>query len=87
VHDANFINVIEIHGNYDPVAEFSTGASPDVKAIRLLKNDEDYTVAEIKVGGKFLLIAQCNKEFNSLKNHAVHNGTTTINCTGPYTVL
>lgn len=80
---AAFISVIEIHGKFDPVMEFSTSAYPSVQEIRLLQNDGNYTVAEIIMEGKKLQIAQCNKSFSKTAAHSAHN----INWTGPYIVL
>jgi oligo-alginate lyase len=79
----SFINVIEIHGKFDPVYEFSSNAYPSVKQIKLLQQDDDYAVAEIMVGGKRLLIAQCNNNVDAAKRHNVQG----ISWTGPFTVL
>lgn len=78
----SFVSVIEIHGKFDPVAEFSTNAYPSVKQIKLLQNDETYSIAEIAVDDKKLVIAQCNRDFDNKAKHTVQN----INWTGPYTV-
>jgi oligo-alginate lyase len=64
-----FVNMIEIHGKYDPINEFSTSATPAVQQIKLLQHDEAYTVAVMMVAGKKLLIAQCNNDFGKLKKH------------------
>jgi oligo-alginate lyase len=82
-----FVNVIEIHGKYDPVNEFSSNSYPSVQQIKLLKNDADYSVAEIVVAGKKLLIAQSNKDFNLKKAHSFHKENMHIEWTGPYSVL
>ncbi|NCU03095.1 MAG: alginate lyase family protein [Chitinophagaceae bacterium] len=78
-----FVNVLEVHGRFDPVAEFSSGAYTAVQTVRLLHNDEQYSVAEIKIDGKLLIIAQCNRQFDP---SAQHNAAG-ISWTGPYTVL
>ena len=80
---ASFINVLEIHGRFDPVMEFSTSAYPAVQQIRLLQDDADYTIAEIITGGKKLQIAQCNKDFNLQAAHSAQQ----ISWTGPFAVL
>jgi hypothetical protein len=79
----SFINVIEIHGNFNPVTEFSSDAYPLVQSIQLLQQDEEMTVAAIMIGGKELLIAQCNKDLSAQHQHSFKN----ITWTGPYTVL
>jgi hypothetical protein len=81
--DQSFINVIEIHGDFNPVTEYSSDAYPAVQSIRLLQNNEEFTVASITVAGKELLIAQCNKDQSAQHQHNFKN----INWTGPYTVL
>ncbi len=78
-----FVNVLEIHGKFDPIVEFSTNAYPSVKQIRLLQNDENYSIAEIDVDGKKLQVAQCNKNFETIQVHTVQG----ISWTGPFTVL
>lgn len=80
---ACFATVIEIHGRFDPVMEFSTTAYPSVQQIKLLQNDDQYTVAGIAIDGKKLQIAQCNKDFNEKTAHSAQG----IHWTGPYVVL
>jgi hypothetical protein len=80
--DQVFISVIEIHGKFDPIAEFSTNAYPSVKKINLLENNKDYSIAEILIDDKKLVIAQCNKDFDNNTKHSTQN----INWTGPYAV-
>jgi len=77
-----FLNVIEIHGSYDPNVEYSANTYPSVENIKLLEND-DYTVAEITICGKKLTIAQSNKIFTNETKHS----TKGISWTGPFTVL
>jgi oligo-alginate lyase len=81
--EQSFVNVVEIHGNFDPIIEFSTQSYPSVKNIRLLENDETYTVAEVTIEDKKLVIAQCNKDFNRKTKHSASG----IEWIGPYTVL
>jgi len=77
-----FLNIIEIHGSYDPIIEYSANTYPSVENIKLLEND-DYTVTEISINGKKLVIAQSNKIFNKETKHTAKG----INWTGPFTVL
>lgn len=81
--DQSFVSVIEIHGKFDPVYEFSSNAYPSVTQIRLLQSDTDYSVAEIMIGDKKLLIAQSNNNTDRNKTHLVQG----LNWTGPFTVL
>jgi len=77
-----FLNVIEIHGSYDPITEYSANTYPTVGNIQLLEND-GYTVAEITISGKKLTIAQSNKIFTKETKHMAKG----INWTGPFIVL
>jgi len=81
--DQAFISVIEIHGNFDPIYEFSSNAYPSVKQIKLLQNDEAFSVAEIMIGDKKLQIAQCNNNVDAKQAHTAQG----LSWTGPFTVL
>lgn len=79
----SFVSVIEIHGKYDPVYEFSSNAYPSVKQIHLLQNDNDYTVAEIMVDDKKLILAQSNNSAGDKQQHVAAG----LTWTGPFTVI
>ncbi len=81
--DQSFVSVIEIHGKFDPVYEFSSNAYPSVKKINLIQNDKDYSVAEIMIGDKKLMIAQSNNNVDAKQSHTAGG----MNWTGPFTVL
>ena len=85
--DQAFINVIEIHGKYDPINEFSTNAYPEVQQIKLLFNDPAFTVAEILIAGKKIWIAQCNKDVDQTKKHSVTIGNIKMDWIGTSSVL
>ena len=85
--DQAFINVIEIHGKYDPINEFSTNAYPEVQQIKLLLNDPAFTVAEILIAGKKIWIAQCNKDVDQTKKHSVTIGNIKMDWIGTSSVL
>ena len=78
----SFISVIEIHGKFDPIIEFSTNSYSSVQNMRMLENGA-YSVVEIIISGKRLVIAQSNKDFNKTTKHSAKE----INWTGPFTVL
>ncbi|RYF85645.1 MAG: heparinase, partial [Chitinophagaceae bacterium] len=82
-----FANVIEIHGKFDPIREFSTNAYPSVQNIRLVYNDENYTIAEVNVGKDILTIAQANKEAATSLKHTVTVAGNSFQWSGPFTVL
>jgi oligo-alginate lyase len=84
--DEAFVNMIEIHGNFDPVAEFSSGSYSSVRSIRILQNDVQYTVAEIMINDKKLLITQCNNDVKKTQQHSVTVNGNALVWTGPYSV-
>lgn len=81
--DQSYINMVEIHGKFDPIAEFSSDAYPSVKQIKLLQNDDQYSIVEVSINGKNLIIAQSNNNFNTSQDHSVQG----LKWKGPYTVL
>lgn len=85
--DHVFVNVVEVHGNYDPVNELSNNAYPGVKQIKLIYNDKDYSVTKIiMVDGKELLIAQCNADFQANHSHNLNLPNKSIEWKGPYAI-
>jgi hypothetical protein len=82
-----FLNVIELHGNFNPNMELSTNAYPSVKGMELLQNDDDFSIAKIKVGNKFLFLIQYNKSSTLQTKHTVNIQGKTIAFQGNYTVL
>lgn len=81
--DQQFINVVEIHGDFDPIAEFSTNAYPAVKRITMELNNDQFTVAAIDIAGKKLVVATCKDDFDKMKAHSAAG----ITWTGPYVVI
>jgi oligo-alginate lyase len=81
-----FVNVLEIHGRYDPVNEFSSDAYPSVKDLKLLYNDSSYTVAEFVANGQKVIIAQCNTDFTKDKKHSVADKNNRLAWTGPFAI-
>jgi hypothetical protein len=79
----SFVSVIEIHGKFDPVYEFSSNAYPSVSQIKLLQNDTAYSVAEIMIGDRKLQIAQSNNNMTLNATHTVKG----LSWTGPFTVV
>lgn len=79
----SFVNVLEVHGNYDPVFEFSSNAYPSVKKIKLLLNNADYTVTEITISDKRIVLAQCNRDFAKNVKHVLTIEGEKLNWEGP----
>lgn len=88
-HGANqtFVNVIEIHGQFDPISEFSTDSYPSVKAITLRRNDNEYTIADVRLDEKTITVAQANKDLTADKKHLLQTASGVVNWTGPFIVL
>jgi len=77
-----FLNVIEIHGSFDPISENASSSYSSIKNIKLVEND-DYTIAEVTINEKKITIAQNNKVFDKNISHTRKG----ISWIGPYTVL
>ena len=82
-----FVNVIEPHGKFNPVSEISTDSYSDVKSIKLEESNNEYTVVNITVHNKQLMIIQCNNNYSKTEEHTYKYNDKTINFKGPYTVL
>ncbi len=83
----SFISVIEPHGKYDAINEFSSNAYAAVKQIKLLQNDALYSIVELMVGEKKLLIAQHNSVCEANKKHSVNIDSKKIEWVGQYLIL
>lgn len=75
-----FISVVEIHGKFDPVYEFSSNAYPAVQQIKLIRNDDQFSICEILLAGKKIIIAHSNNDFRNTTN----NSSDGINWQGPF---
>jgi hypothetical protein len=85
--DQSFVSVIEIHGKYDPIGEFSMNSYPSVENISSIKNDDQYSIEEITIKGKKLIVLQCNADFSKTTKHTIDNNGIALSWTGPYSVL
>jgi len=81
-----FVNVIEGHGNFNPVTEISTESYSAVKNIEMTEADE-FTTVSITINNKKLLIVECNKGLGISEKHTYKLNDNTIEFTGPYTVV
>ena len=85
--DQVFVNVIEMHGRFDPVAESSSKSSSSVKEIKLLRNDRFYSIVMITIGDEVLYIAQSNSNVDTGAKHSITNpGWPLFEWTGPYLI-
>ncbi len=86
-NDQAFVSITEVHGNFDPVMEFSSNSYSHIQQMRIIMNNADFTVVELVIGGKNITIAQCNKDMEAGKGHTVNINGTTLGWTGPYVIL
>ncbi len=66
-----FFNVVEMHGNYDTVNEFSTNSYTKVKNLKVVLNNEDYTICTMQWNNELVTIVQANKTNNKNQKHTV----------------
>ncbi|HYF33187.1 MAG TPA: heparinase II/III family protein [Chitinophagaceae bacterium] len=60
-----FVNIVEVHGKLDPVLETSSSSAPSVRRMRLLRNDEQFTVTGVVMADGFQwVLVQCNDDFS-----------------------
>jgi oligo-alginate lyase len=85
--NSSFISVIEQHGKYDAINEFSTNAYSTVKQISLLYKDDAYTIIRMMVDGKEMLVAQCNNVCDKNKKNSISVQNKLIEWSGQYFIL
>ncbi|MFT3827151.1 MAG: heparinase II/III family protein [Chitinophagaceae bacterium] len=80
-----FVNVIEKHGQFNAMAETSSGSSAGTRNMRVIQNDDNYTVVAIQFANeKEWLLVQCNKDYAAQAKHSLTIEGKTVNWTGPY---
>jgi hypothetical protein len=82
-----FVNVLEIHGKYDPVMETSSGGNASVQQISVLKDDHEMTVASVMVNGQALLICESRNDLNKNSQHEFEMGGKKMEWIGPYAIF
>jgi hypothetical protein len=75
--------VVEPHGNFSAVSEIASQSFSKIQMIKKIQDDDDYTIAEITVQGKKLLVVQANKNFSQLSSHEIKQSQINIKFTGP----
>jgi hypothetical protein len=81
-----FINVIESHGNFDPVTEISSNTNSVVSAINKLQDDAVYTVAEVVINKQKLIAIQCNNDNSKSSLHEYFYEGEIIKWNGPFLI-
>jgi hypothetical protein len=80
------IHVVEMHGNFSPISEITTGSYAAVSSVLPILDTDDYSGAEIVIGGKTLILLQCNKIFDNKKIHQLTIKGKSYNWEGPFVV-
>jgi uncharacterized protein YaiI (UPF0178 family) len=80
------LNVLEIHGNFNATSEFTTNAYSRVSSVIPVVDTDDYSVAEIVIDGKHLMVLQSNKIFDHKKIHQLTINGKSYNWEGPFVV-
>jgi hypothetical protein len=83
----SFINVIEMHGKYDPVNEVTSNANSIVQKIQEIENSLEYNVIEIQLKTGKLLFIDCKGDNNSKTQHQYLYNNAKIVWEGPYLVM
>ena len=85
-HQQTFVNVLEIHGQYDPVMETSSGGNSAVQKISLLQDSQEQTVALVQLNGQRLLVCESRNDLNSKSQHQFQWDGQTLKWVGPYAI-
>jgi hypothetical protein len=80
------INVLELHGNFNPISEITTNSYATVSSVLPVVDTEAYSGAQITIAGKQLLVFQSNKIFDSKTPHQLAVGGVTYSWVGPFAV-
>lgn len=80
-----FASVIEPHGGYSHVSEFSVDAKTHIQNLKVIYDDEDYTAINIVfTGGDEKVLIISNKNTEKLKEHNLIINDKVFNWKGPY---
>ena len=82
-----YVNVIELHGHYNTVSEVANNTYSAVTAIKIVRDDAEYTAAVITISGKPLLIVQSNQNNNPERKHSINHEGKMLEWVGPYAVF
>lgn len=83
--DTLFVTVIEPHGSYSAVPELATDARSGIAALRVLRDDSDYTVLSIDdVAGRRSVFALSNRDADPGAAHHLRIGADEYSWSGPF---
>ena len=83
----SFVSIIEPHGLYDLSREITSGFKSIVTDLKLISENENYTVVEFSIqnGAKYIFTI-INKDFDKNKKHTVTFEGSSISFTGNYNI-
>ncbi len=84
--NTTFVSVIESHGNYSPVSEFSVNSNSAISKIELMSDTNEYTsvLIETKSNGEQLVLVVANINKQKDKEHTITINGKEYRWTGPY---
>ncbi|MDO6818856.1 alginate lyase family protein [Zobellia sp. 1_MG-2023] len=84
--NTTFVSVIESHGNYSPVSEFSVNSNSAISKIELVSDTKEYTsvIIQIKANGEKLMLVMANNDKDPDKEHTIKIKNKEYRWTGPY---
>ncbi len=86
--DVIFVSTTECHGQYSPVTEIASNAYGQVKEIKILKNNDQYSIVQVEVKtGESMVFALSNNNSLATTQHKVQVGKEEIAWSGPFTLI
>ena len=83
--DAVYVSVIESHGHYDPVNEIASNSYSSIKDLKLLFNDEKYTLISFSnIAGNKWTLSLSNENALAGANHQIEIEGKSYNWIGPF---
>ncbi|WP_276167833.1 alginate lyase family protein [Zobellia alginiliquefaciens] len=84
--NTTFVSVIESHGNYSPVSEFSVNSNSAISKIEIMLDTKEYTsiLIETKSNGEQLMLLVSNKDKGADKEHILKIKEIVYRWTGPF---
>ncbi|CAL2058303.1 Exo-oligoalginate lyase [Tenacibaculum sp. 190524A05c] len=80
-----FATVIESHGMYSPVSEFSVNATSNIKEVQVVYDSEEYTVVQItNVENEVKTLIISNRDANNQTKHSLKVNNKEFSWVGPF---
>ena len=82
----NFKDLTQLNINFNPISEITTNSYTTVTSVLPVVDTDDYSGAEIVIGGKHLIVFQSNKIFDAKKIHQLTIKGMFYSWEGPFAV-